>query len=58
VIDVPDLEQVVHEPFTAVVAVLLVAPDLRLGTEVAVVVVEAVDELLAVDVALVRLASA
>ena len=50
-------EDVAHQPLAALVEVLLVGPDLGLGAEVAVVVVEAVDELLAVDVALVLRAS-
>ena len=50
VVDVPVLEEVFHQPLAALVEVVLVGPDLRLRREVAVVVVEAVDELLAVDV--------
>ena len=53
VVDVAVVEQVLHQPLAALVEVLLVGPHLGLGGEVAVVVVEAVDELLAVDVALV-----
>ena len=53
VVDVAVVEQVVHQPVAALVQVLLVGPDLGLRRKVAVVVVEAVDELLAVDVALV-----
>ncbi len=53
VVDVAELEQVAHQPLAALVQVVLVAPHLGIGGEVAVVVVEAVDELLAVDVALV-----
>ena len=49
----PVLEEVAQETFTAVIAVGVVVPDLFLGTEVAVVVVEAVDELFAVDVAVI-----
>ena len=53
VVDDPVDEHVAHQPLAALVEVLLVAPGLGLRAEVAVVVVEAVDELLAVDVALV-----
>src|SRR3712207_9408320 len=53
VVDDPVDEHVAHQPLAALVQVLLVAPGLGLRAEVAVVVVEAVDELLAVDVALV-----
>ncbi len=53
VVDVSVLEEVLHQPLTALVEVVLVAPHLGLGREIAVIVVEAVDELLAVDVALV-----
>ena len=53
VVDVAVGEQVLHQPFAALVQVVLVAPHLGLRGQVAVVVVEAVDELLAVDVALV-----
>ena len=53
VVDVAVGEQVFHQPLAALVEVLLVAPHLGFRRQVAVVVVEAVDELLAVDVALV-----
>ena len=53
VVDVAVVEEVLLEALAALVEVVLVAPHLGLGAEVAVVVVEAVDELLAVDVALV-----
>jgi hypothetical protein len=53
VVDDPVGEHVAHQPLAALVEVLLVGPHLGLRAEVAVVVVEAVDELLAVDVALV-----
>lgn len=53
VVDVAVLEEVLHQSLAAVVEVLLVGPQLGFGAEVAVVVVEAVDELLAVDVGLV-----
>ncbi len=53
VVDIAVGEQVLHQPLTALVEVLVVAPHLGLRRQVAVVVVEAVDELLAVDVALV-----
>jgi hypothetical protein len=53
VVDVPVGEEVLHQAFTALVQVLLVGPHLGLRAEVAVVVVEAVDELLAVHVQLV-----
>ena len=53
VVDVAVGEQVFHQPFAALVEVFLVRPDLGLRRQIAVVVVEAVDELLAVDVALV-----
>ena len=53
VVDVAVGEQVLHQPFAALIEVLLVAPHLGFRRQVAVVVVEAVDELLAVDVALV-----
>ena len=48
VVDVAVLEQVLHESLATLVEVGLLGPHLRLGRQVAVVVVEAVDELLAV----------
>ncbi len=47
------LEQVAHEAFGTVIGVGVVVPDLLFRTEIAVVVVETIDELLAVDVALI-----
>ena len=46
-------EEILHQTVRAVVAVGVVVPHLLLGTQVAVIVVEAVDELFAVNVALI-----
>src|SRR5882757_8317580 len=53
VVDIAIGEQVFHQPLATLVEVLLVAPQLGFGRQIAVIVVEAVDELLAVDVALI-----
>ena len=52
-VDVAVVEEILHQAVAALVQVLLVGPHLGLRRKIAVVVVEAVDELLAVDVALV-----
>ncbi|MCY1224209.1 hypothetical protein D9M72_363550 [compost metagenome] len=53
VVDVAVLEQILHEAFAALVKEFLVGPLFRVGREVAVVVVEAIDELLTRDIPLV-----
>ncbi len=56
-VDVAVFEEIFHEPLAALVEVVLVGPDLGLRAKITVVVVKAIDELLAVDVALVLRAS-
>jgi hypothetical protein len=53
VVHVAIVEKVLHQALAALIEVVLVAPDLGFWGQVPVVVVEAVDELLAVDVALI-----
>jgi nitrogen regulatory protein PII len=52
-VDIAVDEQILHEAFTALVQIFLVGPQLRFRGQIPVVVVEAIDELLAVDIALV-----
>ena len=53
VVDIAQLEKVPHQPVAALIQVLVVVPDFGLRTEVGVVGIKAIDELLAVDISLI-----